>query len=224
MNNGNIKDLVPTFVENYTFDEVPESVYKDYNDKIKKYKEFIGTGSKYFFGHLHDSKILSCKNIKGDLHLQLNEMATLQFACALIDKMKLKINKSKIIFPLEIVSENTNHLSLNIVDTTGNIYENKFVRLNEYLYERIIEWTDENIKIAFDFCSNKLKHNSYLLLLLLLLLSCKKLTINENQHVYWNKYFGKEYNKYYNIFLEERDKGEYLSDYSLCEKLINKII
>jgi hypothetical protein len=73
-------------------------------------------------------------------------MATLQFASALIDKMKLKINKSKIIFPLEIISENTSHLSLNIVDTYGKIYETKFIKLSEYLYEEIIEWTDENIK------------------------------------------------------------------------------
>ena len=51
-----------------------------------------------------------------------------------------------------------------------------------------------------------------------------KLIINENQNTYWEKYFGEEYNKYYNIFLEERNKGEYLSDYSLCEKLIEKII
>jgi hypothetical protein len=204
MNIGNIKDLAPTFIENYTDETVPRTVYKKYEDKIENNKKHIGTASKYFFGHLHDSDILSIKNNKGNLYLKLNEMATLEFACALIDKLKLKINKSKIIFPLEIVSENTSHLSLNVVDTNGKIYENEFIGLNEYLFEEIIEWTEENIKIAFDLWSSKIKYgidgierNRYLLLL-----SCKKLTVNEMQHEYWNKYFGTEYDKYYNTFLD----------------------
>jgi hypothetical protein len=218
MENVNIKELAPTFVENYTDENVPKSVYENYTKKIEKYKEYIGTGSKYFFGHLHDSDILVCKNDNGNLYLKVNEMATFEFACALIDKMKLKINKQKIIFPLEIISEHTNHLSLNIVDIDGKIYENKFVKLNEYLYEEIIEWNNENIKIAFDLWSHKLKQNRHLLIL-----SCEKLIISEKQSIYWKKYFGEEYNKYYDIFLEKRNKGEYLSDYSLCEKLIDKI-
>ena len=214
----NIKELVPTFVENFTDENVNKSVYENYGKKIAKYKEYIGIGSKYFFGHLHDSYILECKNSNGNLYLKINEMATLEFACAIIEKMKLKIDRSKIIFPLEIMSENTNHLSLNTVDIDGRIYENKFVKLHEYLYEEIIEWTNDNIKIAFDLWANKLKQNRYLLLL-----SCKKLIINEEQSKYWKKYFGEEFNKYYDIFLEERNKGNYFSDYSLCEKLVEKI-
>ena len=215
----NIKEFASTFIENYTDEEVSHDIYKDYKNKILNYKKYIGIGSKYFFGHLHDSDILSCKKIKGILYLKLNDRSTLEFACALIDKKKLKIDKSKIIFPLEIISEGATRLSLNTVDVDGTILESKFVKLNEYLYEEIIEWTDENIKIAFDLWSHKLKPYRYLLILF-----CKKLIINENQNTYWKKYFGEEYNKYYNIFLEERNKGEYLSDYSLCEKLIEKII
>jgi hypothetical protein len=227
MNIENMKEFVPTFLENYTNEEVSQDVYQNYNKKIINYKKYIGIGAKYFFGHLHDSYILSCKKIDGNLYLKLNDISTLEFACALINKMKLKIDKRKLIFPLKIISENTDYLSLNIVDINGKIYENKFVRLSEYLYEEIIEWTNENIKIAFDLwskksynlCLGKIKRNRYLLLL-----HCKKLIINENQLKYWNKYFGEKYNKYYSVFLEERDKGEYLSDYSLCSKLIEKII
>jgi hypothetical protein len=54
-------------------------------------------------------------------------------------------------------------------------------------------------------------------------LSCKNSLIIENQYKYWNKYFKKEYDEYYNIFLEERNKGEFLSDYSLCMQLLGKI-
>jgi hypothetical protein len=219
MNDINIKVLASTFIENYTEEDVPNSIYEEYSKKIAKYKEYIGIGSRYFFGHLHDSKIISCKNNNGNLYLKLNEMATLQFACALIDKLKLNINKSKIIFPLEISSENTSHLSLNIVDTNGKIIENNFIKVSEYLYEEIIEWTDVNIKIAFDLWTNKIKPYRYLLLL-----SCRKINILENQKIHWNNYFGNEYDKYYDIFLEERKKGIYLSDYSICLKFMEKII
>ena len=220
LNSGNIKDLAPTFVENYTDENVSKAVYQNYHNRIKEYKKIMGIGSKYFHGHLHDSRIISCKNNKGDLYLKLNEMATLQFACALIDKMKLKINISKMIFPLEIISENTNHLSLNTVDVSGKLDEIKFVALNEYLYEEIIEWTDGKIKIAFDLWANRIRHNYNRYLLLL---SCENVIINERQRIYWNKYFGDKYDKYYNVFLEERNKGECLADYSLCEKLIDKL-
>ena len=216
--NINIKELAPTFVENFTDENVPKSIYKDYYKKIEKFKKYIGLGSKYFFGHLHDSKILECKSNNGNLYLKINEMATLEFACALIEKFNLKIDISKITFPLEIISENTSHLSLNTVDMDGRIYESKFVKLHEYLYEEIIECNNDNIKIAFDLWTNKLKQNRYLLIV-----SCKKLIINEEQHMYWKKYFGEEYSKYYETFLKERSKGKYLSDYSLCEKLIEKI-
>jgi hypothetical protein len=57
----NIKDLAPTFAGNYTDEDVQENIYEEYYNKRENYKEYIGF--KYFFGHLHDSNILSCKKI-----------------------------------------------------------------------------------------------------------------------------------------------------------------
>jgi hypothetical protein len=34
---------------------------------------------------------------------------------------------------------------------------------------------------------------------------------------------GSKYNGYYEYFINERNKGKYLSDYRLCKELINKI-
>jgi hypothetical protein len=212
----NIKDSAPTLAENYIDEEISKNIYKEYSEKIEYYKTIVGIGRKYFFYHLHDSKILSLKTESGNLHLILDDIATIEFACALIDKYKMKINKMKINFPLEIRTEETEHLSLNVVDINGKIYKNKFVKLNEYLYEEIIEWNEKYIEIAFDLWSSKGKRY-------LLLLCCKRIKIIEKQKEYWDKYFGDKYNNYYNRFLEELDKGEYLSDYSLCEKLIEKI-
>jgi len=228
MINDNLNSLAPTLVEYFTYEDIPEVVLKEYTNRIDRYKKNIGVGAKYFFGHLHDSKILSCKINKGNLYLKLNEVATLYFANALIKKMKLKINSSKIIFPLEIISEDTKHISLNIVDKNGRIFENGLVKLNEYISEEIIDFTEEkNIKIAFNLWSKNAKYvfddyincKNYLLIL-----SCRKLIINEKQNIYWEKYFGNRYDKYYNIFLEERKNGRALSDLFLCDKFIEEIM
>ena len=39
----------------------------------------------------------------------------------------------------------------------------------------------------------------------------------------WEKFFGDTYNAYYDYFETERNVGRWLSDYSLCEKLIDEI-
>jgi hypothetical protein len=215
---NNIKDLAPTLVEHYVDEEVSENIYEEYREKIKNYKTIIGIESKYFFGHLHDSEILSLKIINGNLHFILNDIATLEFASALIDKMELKISAYNMKFPIEIITDETKHLSLNIVDVNGEIFNNKFVKLNEYLNEEIIEWNDKSKEIVFDLWASKKSVNRYLLLV-----SCKGIKIVENQKTYWRKYFGEEYNKYYNCFTDKRNNGEYLSDYTLCEKLIKEI-
>jgi hypothetical protein len=220
MNIEILKDLAPTLVGDFTCEDTSDIIFNEYNNKVNKYKKNIEIGSKYFFGHLHDSNILSCKINKGNLYLKLNEIATYNFAYELIKKMELKINIRKMIFPLEIISENTNELSLNIIDKKGKIFKNKFIKLDEYISEEIIEWTDKNIKIAFNLWSKRIKYKfddyinckNYLLYL-----SCNQLKINEMQNIYWKKYFGNKYDKYYNIFLEERNKGKAISDSKLDE-------
>ena len=220
----NIKELAPTLSTNFVDEEENfhakfHQIHKEYQQKIEKIKQKMGIGAKYFLGHLHDSKILSSKIKDNNLSLILNDMATLQFACALIDKMGLKINKSKMKFPLEIKTKETTHLSLNIVDDNGKIFGNEFFKLKEYLYEEIIAWTDENIEIAFDLWdTKKMPTPRYLLLV-----ACKKIEFIEGQDKYWKKYFGDKYNSYYQYFLNERNNGEYLSDYSLCKQFIDKI-
>jgi hypothetical protein len=215
----NIKDLAPTLAEKYTEEEVDKNIHEEYNKRIECYKNIMGSRSKYFFGSLHDAKIFSLKVKSGNLHLTLNDCATYQFSHALIEKMKLKINYSKLKFPLEIITEKTSHVSLNTVDGEGRIYnEKKFGKVNEYLYEEIIEWNDRNIEIAFDLFSTRLRIEY------LLLLSCEKMEIIENQYKHWQEYFGVKYNKYYDEFIKERNKGAYLSDYSLCVKFMDKIV
>ena len=118
-----IQDLAPTFVENFTYCELPESVYECYEEKIEGYKKRIGKVAKYFFHHSHDSDILEIKKVnRKDLLLRLNDFSTLEFACALIDKKGLNVNKESLVFPIEFISSGTTHLSLNSVEESVEIY------------------------------------------------------------------------------------------------------
>ena len=214
-----IQDIAPTLVENFTEFEVEKTVYEKYIEKRENYKKHIGIASKYFFYHLHDSDILNLKRINGkDLFLQVNDFSTLEFACALIDKKELNIKKETLKFPLEIISKNTKHLSLNIVELDGKIYPCRFRQLNEYLYEEIISWENNHIEIAFDLWKHNVNQCRFLLLL-----ACEKLEFLEKQKTAWIEYFGTTYDDYYQIFEKERHEGRFLSDYSQCEKLIEEI-
>jgi hypothetical protein len=212
-NSNNIKILAPTFVENYTEEEMDKNIHKEY------YKNNMGILGKYFFYNLHDSKILLLKNINNNMYLRINDIATFEFARALINKLNLEINIQKIIFPLEIISEETKHFSFNVVDLNGELHKHKLIKVSEYLHEEIIEWTNEDKEIAFDLWTGKITPCR-----ILLLLSCKNIKVIENQKTYWEKYFGTKYDKYYNEFRKERNKGTFLSDYSICIKFIEKIM
>ena len=190
-----IQDLAPTFVENFTDLKLSQSVCRAYETKIEDYKKRIGKAAKYFFCHAHDSAILAIKKInRKDLLLRLNDFSTLEFACALIDKKGLNINKAALEFPVEFISSGTTHLSLNVVDRDGTINPCRFRQLSEYLYEEILIWEKGHIEIAFDLWKHNSKNNSHRYLLLL---SCKHLKIREYQSKAWKKYFGDTYNNYY---------------------------
>ena len=214
-----IQEIAPTLVENFTEIDVEKAVYENYIKKIKNYKNSIGIAAKYFFYNLHDSEILSLKKVsRKDLFLQVNDFSTLEFACALIDNKKLNINKKDLKFPLELISKNTKHLSLNIVKLDGKIYPCRFRQLNEYLYEEIISWEENHIEIAFDLWKQDTNLSRFLLLLV-----CEKLEFVEKQKSAWLGYFGTEYDCYYLAFEKARDEGVFLNDYSQCKKMIEEI-
>ena len=92
--------------------------------------------------------------------------------------------------------------------------------MSEYLYEEILFWENGHIEIAFDLWKRKAKNNIYRYLLLL---SCTHFEVREYQNKAWKKYFGDRYDFYYDRFEIERNAGRWLSDYSLCKKLIDEI-
>ncbi|GHU68737.1 hypothetical protein AGMMS49983_21650 [Clostridia bacterium] len=218
---NNLLELAPTLAGNFTEFEVRQSVFDAYHKWFNSHNEDMGIPGKYFGGYrLHDSDILSIQKCnRKDLLLRLSDMATTQFACALIDKKKIPLAKTELEFPVEIISSGTKHLSLNEVDIEGGIHPCRFRQLSEFLYVEIIEWQNRSIEIAFDLW----KHGGYPNNRFLLLLSCEALKIAEYQKTKWNEYFGDTYDEYYEYFCNELNKGVYLSDYTLCSELIDNI-
>ncbi|QQO09988.1 hypothetical protein [Breznakiella homolactica] len=218
----NIKDIAPTLIEQFTDMTADPSVCDEYNKKKDILRNRMGTANKYFFGHLHDSEILSQRRTKNDVIIYLNDYAALHFALALIKKKDIKINQNRLKFPVVIRAMGVKHFSVNKVNpSSGHIKKCKtFTSIGaNYLYKEIIEWESNAVEIAFNYFKTK----SYPDCNFLVLLSCEKILIKEKQETYWNKYFTGNYYKYYQYFLSERNKLRFLSDYGLCEELLNEI-
>lgn len=215
-----IEVLAPILAENFIDIEIPQSTSDAYFGKVDAYKKRMGVAARYFFYNLHDSTVLSLKKKnRRDLQLVLNDIATLDFASALIDRKGLGLKARDLEFPLVISSIKTRHLSLNRVDGgSGKITPCRFRKVDEYLYEEIIAWEEGRIEIAFDlWCwrCDPLKR-------CLLLLSCEELEFEEKQDEAWERYFPESLNHYYEHFKARRRAGEFLSDYTLCLKLIDE--
>lgn len=212
-----IQKLAPSLLGTFTEIEVPDYIRAThtYHEKIEVYKNRNEQVTKYFSGQMHDWSILEMKKInRKDLFLRLNDYSTLEFAYALIRKKGLSINESELMFPIEFNSSGTIHLSLNTVGNEGTISPCRFRQMQDYLYEEILVWEENQIEIAFNFW----KRNSFLLLL-----SCSHIEIKEYQGQAWREFFGKKYDVYYHYFETERNKGRFLTDYSLCQLLIDEI-
>jgi hypothetical protein len=61
---NDLNKLAPTLSCDDENDNIFKNVLNEYFKKAEKFKPFMGIEKKYFFGHLHDSKILSLKKNK----------------------------------------------------------------------------------------------------------------------------------------------------------------
>jgi hypothetical protein len=215
---NNIKEISPFFTCDFLDKDLSDDDIIETNRRIEYYKNIVGDTNKYFFGHLHDCTILSLKIRKNNLILKIDDAETYIAAYFLAERIKQRINISKKTFPLEIIAKDLNYISLNTVDEGGTIHKNKFVKLMEYRYEEIIEWKKDNIEIAFDVFGKR--YCQYLLLV-----SCKAIETKEYQRKYWEKYFGRTYDGYYEYFKKEQEKGlDYKDLYDNLKNNIEKFI
>ncbi|WP_374949049.1 hypothetical protein [Mucilaginibacter sp.] len=213
---SNILDIAPSLAEYFT-DVEPRGDFNSVNlsestDTISQYRPY--------FGLLHDSRILESIISPDQFFLQLNDFTTHVFADALVNRKRLAINDDKLVFRIDLNFKIVN-LSFNTVDEEGFIKQIKPLNIDEYLYEDVISIIDGITKVGLVVWSKGKGNNSGRYILLLI--NAKSISVSEHQENDWQAVFSNSYDLYYNRFKTELKKGTYLSDQSLCEKLIDEI-
>lgn len=222
MNNSiNIKDLVPSFTEDFIDLETEIFDRTKYHELISNNTERIGILNKYINGKIHDSWIMDSKLENGTYKLKLNEFSTHVFADAIIEKKNLKIDHDKLVFPIEINFKNVDDIKFYKVDTEGFVIPTPITKIDEYLYEQILTVNEESIEIAFQFLKNaesKSKPGERIVVIV----NSETIEVKEKQVEAWNKIFGKEYDEYYQYYKIQFNSDRHVSDYTACLKLVDE--
>jgi hypothetical protein len=212
----NILDVAPQlathFIDIEDFSEIRSNVFEVSESEIGKYCQCLGL--------LHDSWILETEITADNFILTLNDYTTYVFASALIARKGLKIRESKLVFKINI-NFNIQALTFNTVDDNGLLSVIKPVKIHEYLYEEIISITDGVIKIGLVVWVKGYGRKPGRTILILI--DAKNVSLVRYQNKDWQSVFDNSYDTYYDRFKAELLKGRYLSDQSICEKLIDEI-
>jgi hypothetical protein len=214
----NIQDVVPLLADHFLEIETDATILENNQKLVVENAHRLGPFYKYL-GLLHDSWFLKTNLTNDKFSITLNDFTTHVFSDVIVERQKLNISHDKLVFPIQIDFEITN-LTFNRVDVNGNIRSIEPTMINEYLYEQIISIDKDNIEIGLvvwkDGIKNKFGQD------ILILMSAKKITLTEFQDKAWVELFGNIYDNYYKYFKTQLDKGRYLSDQSLCSKLIDE--
>lgn len=210
-----IQDIAPLLAEDFIdFDINREKQIQLATDNSQR----LGLLKKYL-GLLHDSSIIRSNASNDKFSITLNDFTTHVFADVIVNRQKLKIKHAKLVFPIKIDFEITN-LSFNTVDENGYIHSMEQTNFDEYLSEQIISIDKDIIEIGLtvwkDGIKNRPDQN------ILILISSTNIVLTELQDKAWRELFADTNNDYYNYFKTQLGNGRYLSDRSICNKLIDE--
>lgn len=217
----NIKELVPSFADDFMDLETEIFNRTNYQKFILSNLEKIGLLNKYINGKTHDSWIINSKLEDETYNLELNEFLTHVFADALIEKKKLKIDHDKLIFPIEIIFINVESIQFYNIDENGLAIPIPITKIDEYLYEQILTVTEKSIEIAFQFWKNsdsKSKPGERIVAII----NSETIEVKEKQDEAWNQIFGKQYDEYYQHYKTQFNSDRHVSDYTECLKLVDE--
>jgi len=217
----NIKELVPSFAEDFI--DLENEIFEriQYDELIAKNHRKIGLLNKYINGKLHDSWILNSKLTNETYQLELNDFATHVFSDAIIEKKNLRYEDEDLIFPIEINFHKVKKIQFYTINEKGFAMPIQITKIDEYLYEQILAISENSIEIAFQFWKNaesELNPGQRLVAIV----GCESIELKEHQDEYWNKLFGNEYDEYYQYFKDQLNSGRYVSDLTECLKLIEE--
>jgi hypothetical protein len=216
----NIKTIAPLLADDFL--EVVEPVFDlaEYNKFLELKKSKLGVFGKYLIGKLHDSKVLKIEFSGNEITINLDDFATHVFADAVIQNKKLKINHKDIpAFPIWLNFRGDLKVAYYLVDEEGNLQQISPVKLDEYLYEQVLDANEDQIEMAFCFWqSNGGKPDNRTVVRI----SAKEFYIIEKQEEAWRQIFGNTYDGHYEYFKQQFNSERYVSDFHNCLALVDE--
>ena len=213
-----IQDLAPLLADNFLDFDTEKTLHENNQKLVADNVSLFGLFHKYL-GRLHDSWVLETSITPEKFSITLNDFTTHVFADTIVEKKNLKIDHDKLVFPVQIDFE-ISSLTYNSVDEFGNIKTIKPTTINEYLDEQIISMDNGKVEIGlvvWKSGSSKRRGRH-----ILILLSTIKNTVIEGQLNAWTSVFGHQFDKYYDYFKMKLESGQYLSDQTICQNLVDE--
>ena len=214
----NIQDIALLLADHFIDIEIDDKVFEENNKLVEENAQRLGLYYKYL-GLLHDSWFINSNITENKFSITLNDFTTHVFSDVIVDKKKIEIEHSKLVFPIQLDFETTN-LTFNTVDEEGNIQTIEPIIINEYLYEQVISIDNDKMEIGLIVWKDGIndlpgEH-------ILILMSVKSITVTELQDNAWKELFGNTYDNYYEYFKMQFDTGRYLSDQPNCYELYDE--
>ncbi len=151
--------------------------------------------------------------------ITLNDFTTQVFSEVIVDKKKVDIRQSQLVFPIQLDFK-ISSLTFNKVSEEGNIQAIEPPVINEYLYEQIISIDNENIEIGVVVWKDEIEDEAGQHIFILM--TVKDIVLTELQDNAWAEIFGNVYDDHYKYFKEQLNSGRYLSDQSICYDLYDE--
>ncbi|MCB9261775.1 MAG: hypothetical protein H6607_05310 [Flavobacteriales bacterium] len=217
----NIKEIAPFLADDFVDLDQPIFDFAQYSKFLDDNSDQLGNLKKYLIGKLHDSWITSFKLGDEKLLIDLNDFSTHVFSDAIVERLDIKINHDKLVFPVTLEFMGNVKVEFFQVEENGDLIEIDQISFSEYLGEQLLKLNPNRIEIAFELWHDNpgkdLPGDR-----ILAMVSAKELKLIENQDKAWNEIFEKTYDNYYQYFKEQFESDRYVSDYSECLKVIDE--
>jgi hypothetical protein len=221
IDNRNIQTIAPFLAEDFVDFDQPDFDRDKYFRFIKENTDQLEKFGKYLIGKLHDSSVIDLEIKSDKLKMRLNDFSTHVFADAIVEKFKIDIDHDKLVFPIILELSGNLRVEFYRVNEKGDLETISHISIQEYMGEQILRLKKDRIEIAFELWHSS--HNADLPgERILLLVFANELKLSEEQGKVWSEVFGNQFDGFYRYFIEQFESDRYVSDFSICLKLVDE--
>ena len=217
----NILEIAPFLADHFIDFDEPIFDINRYSHFLKENSERLGNLKKYLTGKLHDSWITELDIDSDKLRINLNDFSTHVFSDAIVEKFKIKFDHDKLVFPITLEMKGNLKVEFLRVEENGDLINIDQISVDEYLGEQVLNINLDQFEIAFELGHDN-PNEDLPGERILMIVTAKELKLTENQGLAWNNIFGNKYDDYYQYFKEQFESDRYVSDYSVCLKLVDE--